>query len=809
MADPGIVNEVSADDVLWRRHERPSDQLYIPLIDLTLRSGSTAAIKDGPQSFPIIRDIAGSGGNLLDGENDDAIIMCRRAWTMGDPLYFDANNNGVANVGVDTLLSTDLPDAGVLALGHDGAPVVPVAGNVRYVDSDLDGSFDVGEPIYRDENANATVDAGDTLLVNALETVVGNVAAADLGQTLAPVPVQVKYLDLIREPPNTFNIGYPSVQGVTAVNANDVHYSTIAFPVHGVAAAGIGGLGVVLDDASQYLPPGPDFTLFEIVLVAHEIGHSFGLNHGDGIDDDGDGALDNADDPTAPVPGAGPGTLCDSNNVMSYCWLDNGTAANPDLEFIGVGAPTIGQFTSAQREIMRNLVLAEVPDRVVDPVVPSLVATRPDSLGELQSPFQHLDIAEVEVRLDQNRTTSFFSVRTRRPFPKDATGSTFYFIIDLDLNPATGAKPEALKELGVPSDFAGADHVGIVELRGRTVARTRFLRFDPGVGRLEEVPDANVRATVETLETIPDFPMGRQGPNGVTVPTDRIPAREQINLIVPIGVIALDDKAAIRAEFIARGPNDRVIDRARASRLDFSLPVFPHCDVAPATVAAGGATTVLASGLLKDRPLHLLLGDKEVAVGRSDGDGRARLNLPIPAGARLGPHLVTVGALAVTADCTVNVAKPDGGEPGDGEDGTGIPNARFAYTVPFLCGHAGDVMQEGVARGDHHTLITITNASGGTVAFAKRVSRALPEQQAGEVSRFETAVIGPHKSVAIECAEIRRALPLPMTAQFRSGTVLLYSDRRLDVAATYSSQPDAAGVTATQVVVVTPRPLER
>ena len=808
MVNPGVVNELTTDDVLWRRHERPSNELFIPMIDLTLRSGATGAIKNGPQSFPIIRDVAGTGGDLFNSENADAIVMCRRAWLMGDPLYFDADNNNIVNTGLDTLLSSGTPSFGIVGLGHDGAPLSAVPGDVGYVDGNGDGMFEIGETIYRDENTNGSVDGGDTLLVNATETVVGHVLAGDVGEVLTPLPSQIKYLDLIREPANTFNIGYPAVSGVTAVNANDVEYTSIAFPVHGVAAAGIGGLGIVVDDASQYLPPGPDYTLFETVLIAHEVGHSFGLNHGDGIDDDGNGVLDDGDDPTAPVPGAGPGTLCDSNNVMSYCWLDNGTSGNPALTFIGVGAPTVGQFTNAQRQVMRDLVLAAVPDRVVDPVMPSLVAARSDELGELQPPFQHLDIAEIEARIDQSRTAAVFAIRTRRPFPAELTGpSAFFYLIDSDLDAATGGPPEALSKINVPSDFAGADRVAIVRLRGRTVAQVDYFRFDVGAGAFVQVPDAKIRALVETLRMIPDFPMGRVGdPDGTVAPPDGVAEGTQISLIVPITEIPLDEQSKFRAEFISRGPNDRVIDRARTARLDFALPVFPHCDVVPETVAPGGTATVLASGLLPARPHHLLLGDKEVATGRSDGDGRARIALPVPEDARAGPHLVTVGAIAVTADCKVNVGDGGGG-PGDGDGGTGIDGAKFVYAVPFQCGYSGETLQEGVARGEHRTLITLTNASLKRARFAKRVSRGLPDQDPGALSGFETGRIAAQRSIGIECDEIRRLLPVPMTKQFRAGTVIVYSDTRLDVAATYSARPADGEVSAAQVVIIEPRPL--
>lgn len=799
MADPGVVNETSTDNVLWRRHERPSDQIYIPQIDLTFRSAATNAIRNGPQSFPIIRDIVGTGGDLIDSENTDALTMCARVWDTGDPLYFDVAGNGIINAGTDTLLTTDAPSDGTVGLGHDGAPLVPVPGDVLYVDADSDGSFQIGEPIYRDENTNGTVDAGDTLLANVLETVVGNAAAADLGAALLPLPSQVRYLDLIREPLNTFNIGYPRLYGRMAINANDMHYTYYGFPIHGVGFP----RGIVVDDASQYLPPGPDFTFFESNLIAHEAGHSFGLNHGDGVDDDGDGIVDNPDDPAAPFPGALPGTLCDTGNVMQYCWEDNGTPGNPDMVYIGTGAETVGHFTTAQRNIMRATVLADIPDRYVDPVPAPLVASRADDLGEIGVPFQHLDIAHIEVRVDDARAAAKLMVQTRRPFPDVfRRSSSFVFVLDTDFDAASGASLEILKGLDVSGELPGAELVGVVKLRGRNIVGVTVVRYDAATKSFREIVDRRIRATIEQAEVFPDFPVARGiDPDRPPGPFKPVATHETISLILPSDILRLDETSRLRAEFISKGPQPKIIDRARSSRLDFVLPVFPECQVAPGTVEPGGSATVLATGLLPNRPLHLLLGPDEVAVGRSDGDGRARMTLPVPGDARTGKRLVTVGALAVTADCTVIVGvKPD--------DGDGVPGARFLYSAQFLCGPASESLQPGVSQGAYQTLITLTNPTGKTIKFAKRISRALPRQDPGAVSKLKLDEIRPQQSISVECNEIRHMLPVPMTTQFRSGALLVYSDGRLNMTAVYSARAEKGEVSSVQTLMVEPQPLK-
>ena len=55
LANPGGVGETNFSDVLWRRHERASDQVWIPGAGITFRSGITRAVATGT-GFPTIDD---------------------------------------------------------------------------------------------------------------------------------------------------------------------------------------------------------------------------------------------------------------------------------------------------------------------------------------------------------------------------------------------------------------------------------------------------------------------------------------------------------------------------------------------------------------------------------------------------------------------------------------------------------------------------------------------------------------------------------------------------------------------------------
>ena len=649
MVNPGVVGESTTDNVLWRRHERPTDEIYLPFVEMSFRSGATSAIKNGPLSFPIIRDPLGSGGNVLSsGEAYDSFTMAKRAWAMGDPLYYDSNNSNAIDDGTDTLLSIDTAMMGFVDMGHDGATLNAAPGDVRYVDANMNTSFDIGERIYRDENMNGQVDGGDTLLVNTLETVVGNIVAADSGQSLLNVPAEVKFLDLIREPANTYNIGYPDVKGIVAVSANDFEIPSLAFSVHGMADA-IGGTAAIMDDPVQYLPPGPDYTLFETQLVGHEFGHVLGLPHGDTAAGGG---------PAAPIPDAGPGTLCDTDNMMQYCWHDTGPSGVPNLTWIGVGPPSSGNVTASQRTELRqtaeDLLMAQTPfPKLADesgtvlggPLSRRSASARTDAIGDVAERFGHVDIADFGVAINEDDVVEFV-LNTRRAYPNEVGTIRYYMSLDIDGDPTTGGDPASIGgefDPRIPSLFSGAEYVVSAALGdGEPALLLEFNgEFFQTVGTFD--------ALRITQEAIIDFP---------GEPSLNLNASEQILVPIPQSFLgSFADRFAVEFLSVAeQGPNEPdIVDRAATRGMGFQLPVFPECSVSPISIARNQSTTVEATGLLPEDNIHLLLGADQIAEGVSDANGNLTIELAIPEDARLGDRLVTLGSHAVTADCFVTI----------------------------------------------------------------------------------------------------------------------------------------------------------
>jgi hypothetical protein len=93
VTNPAFFGEPDTNSVLWRRHERASDQVWIPGANITLRSAITAAVA-GSKNFPVIDDPRppsaggpGQPGDILapqlgSAEFNDALVSCNRAWDM-------------------------------------------------------------------------------------------------------------------------------------------------------------------------------------------------------------------------------------------------------------------------------------------------------------------------------------------------------------------------------------------------------------------------------------------------------------------------------------------------------------------------------------------------------------------------------------------------------------------------------------------------------------------------------------------------------------------------------------------------------
>ncbi len=135
------------------------------------------------------------------------------------------------------------------------------------------------------------------------------------------------------------------------------------------------------------------------------------------------------------------------------------------------------------------------------------------------------------------------------------------------------------------------------------------------------------------------------------------------------------------------------------------------------------------------------------------------------------------------------------------------PPGRIAYAVKFVCGISDETKDEGLVRGAYETGILIANPGTEPVGFQKSVTRALSYQQSGAVSALQRDEIAPGASIAVECNEIRQSLPARMTAQMRSGYLVIVAERALEVSSVYSARPRDGEVSGLVVRRITGRSL--
>ena len=347
-------------------------------------------------------------------------------------------------------------------------------------------------------------------------------------------------------------------------------------------------------------------------LLGHELGHELGLGHGNGLDDDGDGQIDEPGELEPP----GDRNLMESN------------------------LPAI-EITTAQSLIMRG-VAQSIPDAEVNPSPLTLASSRTDPLGDVPAGQEFIDIDSFGVSQHKGITTLSLSVAGL--FPESIADLKYFFVADLDDDPSTGGSPP-----GVPSSFAGAELAGSVRVdvsEGIATATPTVLKFQASSSSFVTVVDPSIQARVLTRRVrFQGLPL----PGALT--EDDVGQEIRLEFANAVsGPLAND----IRLEAIAEGPGGS--DTASAS-LTFRKPLFASCTADPPSTPTATQVTVTAQGLPPFGIGEVFLGTDLVADGAIDGVGRASFSFDIPIDSPGGTRSVTVHVVdtAITADCAVTV----------------------------------------------------------------------------------------------------------------------------------------------------------
>lgn len=79
----------------------------------------------------------------------------------------------------------------------------------------------------------------------------------------------------------------------------------------------------------------------------------------------------------------------------------------------------------------------------------------------------------------------------------------------------------------------------------------------------------------------------------------------------------------------------------------------------------------------------------------------------------------------------------------------------YEYAVKFICGGSSGSCGDVVAKGHYYTAINVHNPETHRVGFRWKVAVAKPGLEAGPVSAFSAARLGPDEALEIDCDDIR------------------------------------------------------
>lgn len=423
---------------------------------------------------------------------------------------------------------------------------------------------------------------------------------------------------------------------------------------------------IVVDDHA-WIVESEALERFESALVGHEMAHSLGIPHGDGLNNDSEGGVDDADEdfcsnvaqspqdkapcitslddeisvhdgeiPKGPFKrvtcfvskpeGAGPSEF--SSNLMQYCWnftqdeKYKKTRDGKDENFQGHLSFHAKQFDAMTRYISMcgfgvDYGYANQPQALSDALTAddSRAVYRMDDWGDHWPGLKWLDIGEFGYDLVQEPgakgQTVKFGVTFDQNRSKENEAFAVLFGVNADGKKSTGAPfAEVKMEPRASQDFEGADLFILVEVNPERALAVKFWqRFGAG---FEQIGLKGVEGKFEPVEV----PSGIQhGPDGASI------SGHQLELVFRDGLLPVPLENAVSLGVFALSKEGQVGDVALSRGMRHVRPpqvlspnkeaVDPSCRVESVQgnpleqMPRAGRLVVRAEGLSPNLPLEV------------------------------------------------------------------------------------------------------------------------------------------------------------------------------------------------------------
>ena len=518
-----------------------------------------------------------------------------------------------------------LPQAGILfrhASAPFGIPVIkdPITKEHDLGEVGIDGD-EWSTPLYECEQAWAEryPDQPGIILVNARTIIDSPEKNGTIAGVVPAVPYQLR---VASADPDTGQRGDDLCGHPRNLLVNDVT------PLLRAVMYDPNFFGRALAKTSRYA----DEKYKPVKTLAHELGHTLTLGHGNGLDDNADGL-------ESPVPGRRRfDEYCDplgeGEDPLGVSTCDNALSSLMTTDECLTVRPLQREMARAAAKLVPGAIVTDPTVNRVGRLVSRAAVCSPTCTTPPPLVLRTLELAETAA----SAVTSF-SHSILEPIP-DQASNRYLVYADLDNDTATGC---SIAEAGFPS-FQGAElrTQVTVSVTGETAsAMPRVWRCNAGAW--VEQSDSGIVASYFVLHA--DVEGTTTAPHGAVV-TIRMPDEVRGPAATTVRLQALSQDI-LRVDLLPSSGAGQTIS--------LIPPSLPTCSVSPSIAHPGQAVMVTARSLPTSQTATLFVGEESTGSASSDASGDLQTNVVIPATAPQGVRQIEARFQGVSAMCSVLV----------------------------------------------------------------------------------------------------------------------------------------------------------